>query len=149
MLQGVPSFKGFHMTPKGRESLASKPICFIQDDLLPTAKIAKEDNKNCLSVEDDGKIYIETPEDGKFTVNNPAKAEVNGNYFSCEVTTPNGKIDRIYVPFAKDIDAKQFKEESFGYGAYIPRMNLDLYKAIVAADAYKQSVLDELSALSD
>ncbi len=149
MIQGVPSFKGFHMTEKGKERLASQPVDFIQQALLPAAKMAKEDKKNCLSVEDDGRIYIETPEYGKFTVNNPADAKVNGTYFSCDVRTPKGEVNRIYVPFEKDIDAEQFKKESFGFGAYIPRMNLDLYKAIVAADAYKSSLIDELSAFSD
>ena len=149
MIQGVPSFKGFHMTEKGKERLASQPVDFIQQALLPAAKMAKEDKKNCLSVEDDGRIYIETPEYGKFTVNNPADAKVNGIYFSCDVRTPKGEVNRIYVPFEKDIDAEQFKKESFGFGAYIPRMNLDLYKAIVAADAYKSSLIDDLSSLSE
>ena len=65
------------------------------------------------------------------------------------VGTPKGEVNRVYVPFKNDIDAEQFKKESFGWGAYIPRMNLDLYKAIVAADAYKSSLIDELSAFSD
>lgn len=149
MIQGVPSFKGFHMTEKGKESLSRKPISFIEESLLPAAKMAKEDKRNCLSVEDDGRIYIETPEDGKFTVNNPADAKVNGNYFSCNVRTPKGEISRIYVPFKNDIDAEQFEKESFGPGAYMPRLNIDLYKAIVAADAYKSSLIDELSTFSD
>lgn len=149
MIQGVPSFKGFHMTEKGKESLSDKPVSFIRDSLLPAAKMAKEDKRNCLSVEDDGRIYIETPEDGKFTVNNPSDAKVNGNYFSCVVRTPKGEINRIYVPFKNGIDAEQFKKESFALGAYMPRLSVDLYKAIVAADAYKSSLIDELSAFSD
>ena len=149
MIQGVPSFKGFHMTEKGKESLANKPDDFIRDGLLPAAKMAKEDKKNCLSVEDDGTIYIDTPKYGKFTVNNPAAAEVNGRYFSCNVRTPEGKVKRVSVPFDNEKQANCFLSEKFGLGEYLPRMNLDLYTQIVAADAYKARMLDELSALSD
>ena len=42
MINGVPSFRGFYMTEKGRESLKTKPIDFIENDLVPTAQIAKK-----------------------------------------------------------------------------------------------------------
>ena len=79
MIQGVPSFKGFHVTQKGKDSLSDKPVDFIQEDLLPAAKMAKEDDKNCLSVEDDGNVYIETPVYGKFTAYNFPNPKVPAN----------------------------------------------------------------------
>lgn len=144
MITNVPSFKGFHITQKGRESLQNKPTWFIKDELLPTAEAAKKDTKNTLSIEDDGRIYIETPKDGKFTVNNPADGKVHGEYFTCNVRTPNGEVKRISVPFESEAKAKSFQNNNFGGGAYIPQMNLDLYKAIAAADTYKQSLIDSL-----
>ena len=107
-------------------------------------KLQKKDEKNTLSVEDNGRIYIETPQYGKFTVNNPSCSEVNGRYFSCDVRTLGDDVERIYVPFKSEAEAKKFENENFGIGAYIPRMNLDLYKAIVVADAYKASLINEL-----
>lgn len=47
-MNSVPSFHGFHITDKGRESLKSKPTSFIEEDLLPTAEQAKKDEKNGL-----------------------------------------------------------------------------------------------------
>ena len=129
--------------------MRDKPLDFIQDVLLPTAKIAKSDNRNGLSVEDDGRIYIETPLYEKFTVNNPSAPSVSDRYFSCNVRTPDYRVTRFCLPFENEEQAKRFKNENFGPGAYLPRMNLDLYKQIVAADAYKSRVLDDLSALSD
>lgn len=149
MIQGVPSFKGFHMTEKGKESLSNKPISFIEESLLPAAKMAKEDKRNCLSVEDDGRIYIETPRYGKFTVDNPSDPQVNGRYLTCNVRTPDGERDKITVHFPTEEAAKDFKWNKFGPGCYIPRMNLDLYKAIVAADRYSNDAIARLKALSD
>jgi len=117
--------------------------------LLPTAKVAKEDNKNCLSVEDDGKIYIETPKYGEFTVNNPANAHVSSRNFSCFVRKSDGEVKSIYLPFESEEAAKRFMYDKFDCGAYIPRMNLDLHKAIVASDNYKQRLISELDALSE
>ena len=149
MINGVPSFRGFHMTEKGRESMKNKPISFIENDLLPTAREAKNDKINKLSVEDDGCIYIETPQYGKFTVNNPSSPEANGKYFSCEVRTMDGVVNRLSIPMENENVAKNFMNKNFACGEYIPKMNLDLYKAIVAADKYRQSMLDELEALSE
>jgi len=149
MIQGVPSFKGFHVTQKGKDSLSDKPVDFIQEDLLPAAKMAKEDDKNCLSVEDDGNVYIETPVYGKFTAYNFPNPKVRDRYFSCEVITPEGNVKTISVPFENAEAAKQFMTNKCKSASYTPRLTLDLYKAIVAADHYKQSLLNQIDALSE
>lgn len=150
MIQGVPSFKGFYMTDKGKEKIQNEEsISFIERELIPTAKMAKENPKNTLSIEDDGHIYITTPNDGKFTVNNPANAKIYGRHLNCTVRTPEGEVKKISVLFENQSKAEKFKDKSFSPGSYIPSMNLDLYRAILAADNYKQNVMDELSALMD
>ena len=149
MIQGVPSFKGFHMTPKGRESLKSEGTDFIEKELLPTAKEAKADEINTLSIEDDGRIYIETPKYGKFTACSSLDTRVDGRYFSCAVEPFSGYVNRIKIPFKDEIAAREFEKTSCEFGKYLPKINLDLYKAIVAADAYEQKHREALFAELD
>ena len=143
-----PSFTGFHMTPKGKEKMVNAPLDFIRNELIPSAKRAMNDPVNELSIEDDGIIYITTPDWGKVTVNNPSNPKVLGRNLLLDVRSQSGQVKQIALPFDNGDQAVKFRYKYFVPGAYMPRLNLKLYEAVLAVDNYKKNLLNSLDAMS-
>ena len=141
------NFTGAQVSKKGLDIVMQRPIDHVKE-VINTLKKAENSATTDFIINDVGNYYVRTPEYGTIRVDNPSCPSVCGSRLCLNVEDIKGKGRKIGIDFPSKKEAEKIAD-NFAPGAYMPALNIDLFNAIEAEIAYKNTLRSSLEAFAE
>jgi hypothetical protein len=137
-LNATPNFKALYINPTGLEKIKKQQSNeFIENEIMPVAKLADKSPNWSLHIEDDGLIYVEGPNYQKstLTLNDYIRRKNNIVKLKTMAANEQQKVNS-HIVFETNAEAKKFVQklgDAFYYDTYSKgrlRANLEIFKTL-------------------